>query len=163
MVLKSLMTDTLSHCTTNRAKVCSPMREEHPPTNQRMRLVPSHLFEPLQQCVVDPFRAKLENELIVVNRGLFSVLIHRSLYIPRRDHLLVGLGLWGIGDCFRAIDDLRIRTSGGELRNEICLRGKGRRRERGSDGVDNVRWSWDLRHVLGRVNCRPIFKSRSKT
>ena len=72
------------------------MREKHPPTNQRMHLVPSHLFEPLQQCVVDPFRAKLGDKLFVVNRGLFAVIAHRALYIPRSDDLLVGLSLWGV-------------------------------------------------------------------
>ena len=66
------------------------MREEHPPANQRMGLVPSHFFEPLQQCVVDPFRAELDDELIVVNRGLFAILGYGTLYIPGCDHLFVG-------------------------------------------------------------------------
>lgn len=78
---------------TNKRKHCSPMREEHPPANQRMRLVPSHFFEPLQQFVVDPFRTELDDELIVVDSGLFSILVHGTLHIPRCDHLLVGFGL----------------------------------------------------------------------
>lgn len=69
------------------------MRKEHPPTNQWMRLVPSYFFKPPQQCVVDPFRAELDDEFVVVNRGLFAILVHRTLYIPRRDHLLVGLDI----------------------------------------------------------------------
>ena len=88
------------------------MREKHSPANQRMWLVPSHFFEPLQQCAVDPLRAKLDDELIVVNRGLFSILVHRTLYIPGRDHLLVGLDLRGTGDRFRAMDSLDVRLTG---------------------------------------------------
>ena len=65
------------------------MREEHPPTHQRMSLMPSHFFKPLQQHVVDPSRTELDDKLIVVNRGLFAILGHRALHVPRCDDLLV--------------------------------------------------------------------------
>lgn len=58
-----------------------------------MGLVPGHFFEPLQQRGVDPFRAKLDDELIVVNRGLLAILGHGTLHIPGRDHLLMYFGL----------------------------------------------------------------------
>jgi hypothetical protein len=70
---------------------CSPMGEEHPPANQRMRFVPCHFFEPLQKGVVDPSCAELDDKLVVVDGGLFAILGHGTLHVPRRDHLVVGL------------------------------------------------------------------------
>ena len=52
--------------------------------------MPSHFFKPLQQRFVDPFRAELDDELIVVNCGLFAILGHGTLHVPRCDDLLVG-------------------------------------------------------------------------
>lgn len=78
------------------------MGEEHPPANQRMGLMSSHFFEPLQQGVIDPFRAELDDEFIIVNRRLFAILCHGALHVPRRDYLFVGLGLRGVGGCFRS-------------------------------------------------------------
>jgi hypothetical protein len=40
----------------------------------------------------------------------------------------------------------------GEPGNELNLRGKGRRREGGSDGVDDGGWGGDLRHVYQLSN-----------
>ena len=65
------------------------MREEHLSTHQRMGLMPSHFFKSLQQCVVDPFRAELDDKLIVVNCGLFPILGHGALHVPRCNDLLV--------------------------------------------------------------------------
>jgi len=93
MVLNSLTTDTVEIAEQTRPEYYSPMREEHPSTNQRMSLVPGHLFEPLQQRIVDPFRTELDDELIVVNCGLFAVFGDRALDVPRCDDLLVGRSL----------------------------------------------------------------------
>jgi len=71
----------------------SPMREKHPTTNQWMGLMPSHFFEPLQQRVVDPLRTELDDKLIVVNCGLFAILGHGALHVPRCYDLLVGSAL----------------------------------------------------------------------
>ena len=58
-----------------------------------MGLTPSYFLKPLQQCVVDPFRTKLDDKLIVVNCGLFAIFGHGALHIPRCDDLLVGRDL----------------------------------------------------------------------
>ena len=69
------------------------MGKEHPSANQRVWLVSSHFFEPLQQGVVDPPRTKLDDQFIVVNRGLFSIFGHGALHVPGGDHLLVDLNI----------------------------------------------------------------------
>ena len=53
----------------------------------------SHFLEPLQQFIVNSFRAELDDELIVINRGLFAILIHGTLYVPGCDDLVVNIGL----------------------------------------------------------------------
>ena len=53
-----------------------------------MSLMPGHFFKPLQQRVVDPSRTELDDKLIVVDRGLFSIL-HRAPHVPRCDDLVV--------------------------------------------------------------------------
>lgn len=65
------------------------MREEHPSTHQRVSLAPSHFFKPLQQCVVNPSCAELDDKLIIVNCGLFAILSHGALHVPRCDDLLM--------------------------------------------------------------------------
>ena len=69
------------------------MGEEHPSTDQRVSLMSSYPLKPLQQRVVDPFRAELDDKLIVVDRGLLAVLCHGALHVPRGDDLLVNRGL----------------------------------------------------------------------
>lgn len=101
MVPRSLMhrrCETLYLKKTKNEGGCSPMREEHSSANQLVRPMPGHFFEPLQQYAVDSFRAELDDKLIVVDRGLFTILVHGTLHIPGRDHLFVGLQIRGIGD-----------------------------------------------------------------
>jgi len=93
MALNSLTTDIVEMAERTKPEYYPPMREEHPSANQRMSLVPGHLFEPLQQCIIDPFRTELKDELIVVNCGLFAILGHRALHVPRCNYLLVGQSL----------------------------------------------------------------------
>ena len=54
----------------------------------------SHLFKPLQQRFIDPFRTELDDELFIVDCGLFAILGHGALHVPRCDYLLVGCNLW---------------------------------------------------------------------
>jgi len=88
MVLNSLVTGTVGNAQI-KPEYYSPVREEHPSTHQRVSLTPSHFFKPLQQGVIDPPRAKLDDKLIVVNRGLLAILGHGALHVPRCDDLLM--------------------------------------------------------------------------
>ena len=88
----------------------SPMREEHPSTDQWVGLMSSYFLEPLQQRVVDPFRTELDDKLIVVDCGLLAILGYGALHIPRCDDLLVDRSLRGTGVGFCSVDDLNPRS-----------------------------------------------------
>ena len=54
-----------------------------------MRPVPGQTFEALQERGVDPARAKLVDELVIVDRELLAVARNGSLDVPGRHDLLV--------------------------------------------------------------------------
>lgn len=88
------------------------MREEHAPPQEHMRLVPRHALEALQQRLVDPARAELLDQLVVVDRELLAVGRDGALHVPGRDNLCLcvcGLDRFGRG-C----------GGGGRLSRERC-------------------------------------------
>ena len=66
-----------------------PVREEHPPAQENVRPVPSQTFEALQKRSVDAARAKLVDELVIVDRQLLSISRNGTLNVPGCHDLLV--------------------------------------------------------------------------
>lgn len=82
-----------------------------------MGLMPSHFFKPLQQRVVDPSCAELDDKLIVVNCGLFAILSHGALHVPRCDDLFVSSRLWSAGHQ----ENPRMRVGSNRLLSQLTV------------------------------------------
>lgn len=69
----------------------SPVREEHTPPHQDMRLVTGQSLEPLQHRFVNSTGAELVDELVIVNGKLLAVGRYASLDVPGSHDLCVWL------------------------------------------------------------------------
>ena len=65
------------------------MGEKHPSAKKDVWPVPREAFKALQERSIDPPRAKLVDELVVVDRQLLPVARDGALYVPGRHDLIV--------------------------------------------------------------------------
>lgn len=77
----------------------APMRKEQPPPQEDMWTVPGQPLESLQDRLVDPPRAELVDELVVVDRELLAVGRDGPLHVPGRHDLIVRIRSIGGLDC----------------------------------------------------------------
>ena len=69
--------------------MCIPVREKHATTQEWVRFVTRQLLKALEKSLVDLARAKLLDELFVVNSRFLSIAGDSALDIPRSDNLFV--------------------------------------------------------------------------
>lgn len=67
----------------------APMGEKRPATKQNVWPMPREAFKALQERSIDSPRAKLVNELIIVDSQLLPIARDGTLYVPRRYDLIV--------------------------------------------------------------------------